>query len=346
MKLSRCGENDYSWVDALSKSKQPIKNKEEHLLAQVDKKENIEGALEGAAEAAFGVPAPQKSNTELIQEASIKIQQERRQQELSKEIDTIKQKLADNKVDPVALGIVEKEKWTTCQDPSEIEKIAKVAAKKQIEVIKNGWQKAAMEPRRSEMKYDPMTSREGRIMSSGSTTEDGAAPVISRQIPANSASIFDPNRIDKMASEENAHDKSVRESRESKASQKEASKNWRTEEHQIPEDLNIMKQSTVAKATSFETVENRSRVPSNQISMADDISGNSPEEIKAKLSQLFTRVPDTKQEIREANKARKESIQRKEPSKEERREWEKNSKPMSTSDLQKKLMELWIGKQE
>ena len=346
MRLSKCGENDYSWIDALSKSKQPIKDKEEHLLSQVDGKEVVEGALEGTVEAAFGVAAPRKSNAEMIQEASVKIQQDRRQQQLSKEINTIKQKLADNNVDPVALGVIEKDKWTNCQDPSEIERIAKVAALKQIEFVRNGWQKKAMESRTSDMKYDPMTSREGRIMSSSSSTEDGVAAVIDRQIPANSASIFDPNRIDKMASGENAHDKSVKESREAQNAKKESSKNWRTEEHIIPEDLNIMKQSAIAKANSFETIENRSRVPSNQISMADDISGDSPQTIKEKLAQLFTRIPDTKQDIREANRARKESIQREQPSQEEKRSWEKNSKPVSTSDLQKKLVELWIGKSE
>ena len=107
-----------------------------------------------------------------------------------------------------------------------------------------------------------------------------------------------------------------------------------------------MKQSAIAKANSFETIENRSRVPSNQISMADDISGDSPQTIKEKLAQLFTRIPDKKQDSREANQARKESIQREQPSQEEKRAWEKNSKPVSTSDLQKKLVELWIGKSE
>lgn len=346
MRISKCGDHNYSWIDALSESKQPIKNKEEHLLSQIENKEIVEGALEGAAEAAFGVPSNKKSNKELIQEASVQIQHEKAEIELNKEINSIKNKLADSKVDPVALGIVSKDKWNNCKDTSEIEKIAKVAALKQIEVSKRVWEKEALTNKKSNMKYDPTSSREGKIMSSASSSEDGVTAVLARQIPSNSASIFDPNRIDKMASEENLHDKSVKESREDKTSKKEASKNWRTEEHNIPEDLNLMKQSTIGKANSFETIENRSRVPSNQISMADDVSGKSQAEIKDKLAQLFTRVPDTKKDIKEANQSRKESIQRKQPSLEERHEWEKNSKPTSTADLQKKLMDLWTGKSE
>jgi len=345
MRLSRCGKNsDYSWVEVLAKHKEPIKDQEEHLLSKIDGPENIENVLEESIEAAFNVAAPKKTNAQVIQEAAIDLQNKKEEQQRFAEVEVIKKKLAVNEIDPIALGVVSKEDWEKCQNISDAEKIAKISAQKQLDFIKDSWQKKAMEPRQANMHYNPETSRSGQIMSNSSMTEDNV-PVISRQIPATSNSIFDPNRLDKQASEENKHDKSIEQIRKDRSNRESASKNWRNETHAIPEDLKIMKGQAVGKANSFETVETRYHAPKNQVSMIDNISGATPEEIKEKLSQLFIeKIPDNKQKILDANKARKEAIQRKEPSSEEKKDWEKVQKPMSTSDIQKKLTELWLGK--
>jgi len=347
MRLSKCGKNsDYSWVEALSKHKEPIKDQEEHLLSKIDGPENIENVLEESTEATFNVAAPKKTNAQVIQEAAIELQNRNEERRRFAEVETIKNKLAINEVDPVALGIVSKENWEKCQDASDAEKIAKVAAQKQLGIVKNSWQAKAMEPRKVSMHYDPETSKTGQIMSNSSMTEDNQ-PVVSRQIPATSNSIFDPHRLDRQASEENAHDKAVGQIRKDRSERESASKNWRNETHAIPEDLKVMKGQAVGKANSFETVETRYHAPKNQVSMADNITGATPDEIREKLTQLFMeKIPDHKQEIRDENKARKEAIQRKEPSAEENKAWEKVQKPVSTSDIQKKLTELWLGKSE
>jgi len=347
MRLSRCGKNsDYSWVEALAKHKEPIKDQEEHLLSKIDGPENIENVLEESTEAAFNVAAPKKTNAQVIQEAAIDLQNKKEERQRLAEVEVIKNKLAVNEVDPVALGVVSKENWEKCQNASEAEKIAKIAAIKQLEFVKNSWQTKAMETRQTNMRYNPETSRTGQIMSSSSMTED-TAPIVSRQIPVTSNSIFDPHRLDRQAAEENAHDKSIEQIRKDRSERESASKNWRNETHAIPEDLKVMKGQAVGKANSFETVETRYHAPKNQVSMADNISGATPDEIREKLTQLFMeKIPDHKQEIRDANKARKEAIQRKEPSAEEKKAWEKVQKPVSTSDIQKRLTELWLGKSE
>lgn len=341
MPIQRSSDYDsMSWVDALLKRKQPIRDKEAHLLSQIGKGEQVDGALDKACEAAFGTPSKEISSEEAIHMASRDIQDQRATDARTALVNDVKVKLSNHGVDPVALGVVSKDDWDKCNDHEAAERVAKQAVERQIKAKRESWQADAMTPNNRSMLFDPARSRGGQVSSTAAAMED-SAQVFSRQMPSNAASIFDPFRLDRMASEEeNAHDKSIQDSRKASMDRRNAHNNWRTKDHEIPEDFQPMCSGAIQKSGGCDSLVPSGKVPSNQVSMLDDVSASSPKEAKEKMAQLFeSKVEDNLAKIREANKARKESISR---GPKDDKSWDKVSKPLSTKELHDKLIDLWM----
>jgi hypothetical protein len=225
-------------------------------------------------------------------------------------------------------------------DISKAEQVAKKAALVAEKNSKMSWQQRAADElsgktAHRKMDYDPQVDKLGRI--APTTARDDVNP-FNPQIPKNAASIADPKQIDKLASAPTEHDKSVMSIREEKArKQIEAAK----EKYQtnIPDDFVPMKSSAVIHSGGKDAEQTMYTPPKNQVSMNDDVSGASPEEIKEKLSKLFSdRIADHGQQIRDANAERKAAISRPETKK----EMEPPKTPTSTKDMQQRLMELWM----
>lgn len=341
MRISKSGLDGYdglNWMDALTGLKKPVKDQEQHAISKIDTEEDISNAVNNAANAAFGTPKKEMKQEERIQSSSRSILDKQAADLKTLDANVIKQKLANSNVDPVALGVVKKEEWDSCTDPVRLDKFAREAAEMQIRANKNAWQANGIKPSNAPTGFDAM-SRGSKVMpSTAAGAADDNAPVISRQMPSNSNSIFDYLRLDKLAAEINKHDASVTTSKQTQADKAGKSKDWRTEKHDIPEDLPIMNGATVQKSGGHDHISDRYRAPSNQISIMDDISANSPEELKQKIEALFTdKVRDNQKLIREENAKRTEKISRKieEKSKIE------ITKPETTADKQKRFMDIW-----
>lgn len=344
MKIHGHKENEMSWVNALSKHNQPPADLEKHLAeasASASHADELKGALEDTSQIVFGLPKDNVPQQKAITDASKKAMDDAMRQKQASDVQSIKNKLSAHGVDPVSLGVVSRSEWNAIADANRAEALAKKAALAAEEAARNQWQQRASEelenPRRHSAEYDPATTREGKVAPTTSARDDSAPH--NPNVPLNAVSMADLDRLDRLSEKGTRHEELVSKSRESAKAREEKARDWRQEE--IPEDVVPMKSSSVIRAGGKDRDEGRYHAPSNQVSMLDDISGGSPEEIQKKLSSLFTtKIPDKKQETREANEQRRAEIQG--PVKDHDRSWEKVEKPTSTKDISERLAELWM----
>lgn len=361
MNIKRTGYEGMDWVKALEAAQKP-KDPTADLGAQ-NEADLVNNALESTARVAFDLPTNPETKNEALVRASKEIANNAVEHQKMAAVNSIKDKVANNGIDPIALNVqmrddqgklrpITKEEWEGASDARWVEKVATAAALEYEKQVKRAWEQNALKPAQHlNSKFDPLTMRDGRIMSSaGANEETRGRPT---QIPANAASIFDPFKLDRFAEKETEHDKGVREKREADQARKDMKKAElnRPEDPNMPEAMRhgqIVRSGAEGESTVFQQ-----KAPKNQISMLD-ISGTeklSAAEIKEKLSQLFTRVEDNGEKIREANQKRKEDIQgKKETAAERRKGWEELKPPTTTKkmaenilpeDLTKKLSELF-----
>lgn len=343
--------SNMTWLGSLS-------SKPKDQAADLAKKEESEtdsNTIEDTARIAFGLPPKTEDKSDAIIRASKEIADQNHQKQVETSIKSIKAKIETAGVDPVALGVsfrmpngeyhkLTKEEWTNAKDVSFVETVAREAALKHEVEVKQAWQKGATKSAQGlSSVFDAKTSRVGKIMSAAGPNEDINATA--GIVPANSVGILAPHRLDDLAKAENPHDKSVADARATLKAREQEKKNQLIEAAtKAAENPEAMKQGQVIRAGGHDASVFSHRVPSNQVSMMDTMGTGTltPDQIKESLSKLFTRVEDKGQAIREANKAHKEEIRGKE---EKDRSWEQVQKPLSTSDLTKRLGEaLWPTK--
>lgn len=338
MKMSKCEYDGMDWLDALKKVK-PQQEQEAKLAAKTEDAETVESALEDTSKIVFGLP-DERTKPEVIMDASKESMDKAAQARVVNEINGLKDKLKSNGVDPVSLGVVSKAEWDAMANVSKAEQLAKKAALLAEKNAKREWEERAMKELHGSKKaseYNPEFDKLGRVAPM-TAKEDAVSS--KQQLPKNAASIADPTRIDKLASEPTEHDKAVTSIRQEKA-RKEIEAAKAKYQTNIPDDFVPMKSSGVIRsgAKNDEDAGIRYKAPANQISMTDDVSGASPQEIKDKLEKLFMdRIADHGADIRKANEERKASISRPEPKNEE----PSKQTPTSTKDMQQRLMELWM----
>jgi hypothetical protein len=313
----------------------------------------VKDALQETAALAFGLPQRTEDKSDAITRAAHDIAEQGERSRTTAAVNSIKSKLAAAEIDPVALGVgfrmpngqvqkVTKEDWDRINDPMLAERIATMAAVEQEKQMKQAWQKDAVKPAQGLCSiFDAQMSRSGKIMSAAAANEDIAATA--GIVPANSTGILHPDRMDEFAKTETPHDKSVAAIRSSQKA-READKKAQLAElaAEAAKQPDAMKQGQVLHSGGLDSSVFAHRIPSNQVSIADTAGTGTMTQlqIKESLSKLFTtRVPDNGQSIREANKAHKEEIQGKE---QKDRSWEQVQKPLSTSELSKRLADaLW-----
>lgn len=370
--INKANYEGMDWVDALT-GRKPQRDYEARY-ASASEESTLDNALEETVEAVFNVPTSEESSQDAIERISKEISATRAVDEAKEEISKIKAKLAatDDRpaIDPVELGVeikawtnsgmrqrpITKEEWDNIDDPRTAEEIAKVAVQKMQERISRSWEERAQQeitnsknagsrPGRLNSKFDPETDRGGKIASVPSP--DDYAPRFGK-VPANANSITDPDRLDRFAKEETEHDRSVAESRalrKSREDQIRAEAQEREAGGHRP--IHDSGSSKVIQSGSQETEAFVQRVPRNQISMLDnfgeDFEGLSKEEKTARLQSMFMdKWEDNGEKIKSYNEERRASIQRESSKEEEEKSWEKLEKPTSTSDIQERLMNLWM----
>lgn len=344
MKIHGYKEDGMSWVDALSKHNQPPADLEKHLAeasASASHADELKSALDDTSQIVFGLPKDNVPQQKAIADASKKAMDNAMRQKQASEVQSIKDKLSAHGVDPVSLGVVSQSEWSALADANKAEALAKKAALAAEAAAKNQWQRRAAEeletPRRPSAQYDPATTRDGKVAPTTSARDDSTPH--NPNVPLNAVSMIDLDRLDRLSEDGTRHEELVSQSRETAKVREEKAKDWRQEE--VPEDIVPLKSSSVLRSGGKDRDEGRYHAPSNQVSMLDDISGGSTEEIQEKLSSLFTtKIPDRKQETREANEQRRAEIQR--PAQAQDKSWEKVEKPTSTKDISERLAELWM----
>ncbi len=329
MSIKKSSYDGMEWVNALKARKEPLDY--EAQLANATE-ESLDNVVERTVQAAFSLPTTEETSEQAMKRASKSIQEQHSADLLKAHVDAIRGKLAERNIDPVALGVAKEEDWKGSLDPQWVEKTAKLAAVAFQKKMSAAWQDGVLEPKQQGQKYDPATSRDGRIMSTAAAGEDSHGPV-SRN-PKNSNSIFDPFKLDRFAAEETEHDKSVQSKRaQDKARAEKVAQDRAAAIQSLPteQQMNHGKITSAGQAVP-EVFSPKS--PRNQISMTDDLT--------KKISDLFTRVDDNKSKTIAAQQARREEIQGK---KEVDKSWEKVSKQSSTgdkmSDLKERLKDLW-----
>jgi hypothetical protein len=317
----------------------------ERHLAEASADPSVESELAAAEQIShvmFDAPIDPIPQQKAIEAASRKAMDNAALQREATHVANVKQQLARHGVDPVSLGIASQAEWDAVSNAKVAEDLAKKAALMVEKQQSKAWEtRAAAElrdgPQRRSQSYDPASTREGRVMSTASMQDDIAPH--NPSAPLNAISMSDPERLDRLASEDNSHDLSVAESRRIAAEREKASLDWRTAV--VPDDLTPMKSATVIPSGGEDAAVGRYKAPANQVSMTDDISAASPDELQDKLAAMFSsRIPDTREQIRESNEERRASIQREE--KDRSREGMENQRPTSTRDIQNRLTELWL----
>lgn len=339
------------WVDALKARLQP-RDPSADLVDQ-NESEIIGNALESTASVAFDMPVTAESKKEAIARASREIAERTAEDMRMAAANEIRVRLASSGICPVDMGVsvrepngvwrpITKAEWEGASDARWVEKVATAAALEYEKRLSEAWQKDAIKPaQKLSSKFDPETMRSGRIMSATAADEETMARP--SRVAANQASILDPYRIDKFATEETEHDKGVAASRQRKQDREDELKGQhRVSEAELDTRPDPMKSGHVQRAGGMDRDVFQQRVPRNQISMVDTLGEGklTGEELKERLSSMFGgRVEDNGASIREANAKRKEEIQGKQ---EKDRSWEKLEKPLSTADLMKRLAESWM----
>jgi hypothetical protein len=336
MSIKKSAYGGMDWVDALSASKK----KTEYDSASGP--EDTQNALEKTVEAAFKVPTSEPTSEQAISHASRDIHDKAAAERVSGAAQLIRDKLASRGIDPVKLGMASEDDWKKSIDPEWATAIAKKAALAHEKQAKEAWQNGATNPVQHSMKYEPGRSRDGMVMSCTAAGED-SNPKTNR-VPANANSIADPNRLDKLAAAPNEHDASREEAKKRDADR--AGKRTREAMESmasgsIPADQQL-NDGRIMKSGGTDSEVFVHKVPKGQISVMDNIESLPPDQLKEKLASIFNKVPDTRTEIRQANEQRKEGIQGK---KQADRSWEKTEKGKSVSDIQQKLMDMWIPRE-
>lgn len=359
MSIKNPNEDRLSWVDALKARLEP--RDYETRYASTPESETIDGALEQTVEAVFSVPTGEETSEEAITRASKDISAEANKSAHKAMIDEIKAKLADrdDPIDPVSLGVevkaftqdgmerrpITQEEWDNATDPRFVENVAKLAVVAYEKKRSMAWQERAMDPKAAARRFDPEYSKDGRIMSAPAQSDDSAPRFGS--IPKNANSIWDPERIQKLSEAlMTDHDAQVEASREYYEKRSKKADAERAEKAGKSSPISQNTGSQLMRSGSAESEAFVQKVPRDQLSMLDVQSGDfkdlSQEEKKARLESIFMeKVPDAKEETRKANEERRQQIQ---GEKREDRSWDSvnNLKPLSTSDIQKRLIELWI----
>lgn len=340
--IKRASYSGMDWLKALEARDKP-KDPSNDLNKQNESE--IKDALASSANVAFNLPVNAETKNQALIRASKEIADQAAQHLKMAEVNGIRTKIANNGIDPIALGVtirengterpITKAEWEGATDARWVEKIATSAALAYEKQVKRAWEQNALKPAQQlSSKFDPATMRDGRIMSSTGANEETRG--YNHQIPANAASIFDPFKLDRFAAAENEHDKSVANIRGGHQARDEAKK-----AELQPQDLgpDPMKGGQVIRSGGQDADVFVQRVPKNQLSMVDMVGTEklTPKEIQEKLSSLFmARIVDNGEKIKEANKEHKEKIQ---GTKESDRSWEKLEKPLSTAQLQQRLTE-------
>lgn len=332
MRIQRSGYNGIDWLSALGAKKQ-----REEVVSEEEAAKNV---VERAAEAAFRIPVKEESNEQRIRSASKEIEAQRQAAAEAQYCAQVREKLAARSIDPVALGITTQGEWQNAVSPSWVEGVAKAAALAHEKFISGEWESRAANRQAPEVRPNVETSMSGRVMSSAGANEETRGQV--SRVPQNANSILDPDRLAKLFTQPNVHDDAV----EARLASRKAREEMKREEL-APKDLgpNPMKQSSVSKSGGQDCEAFVQRVPRNQISMTDDLGGGklTREEMTERLASLFTsKIPDNGEMIREQNTKRSESIKRE--ADKSSRDWdsEEHLKPQSTSDLQRRLIQLWL----
>ncbi len=331
--------SDMNWVEAL-------KPKVATVVSNQETSETIDNVLEKTMAATFSTPKTWATNKDRVADASVVISKKIVNDNSQNEINSLKSKLASRNIDPVSLGVVKKEEWDSIKDYGAIERIAKESALQYEKYQSKEWERNAQAWKPTSLGgYDPKTSRGQQIVSSKSTLNEFVNNYI--QVPKNAASILDPKRLEKLALEPNERDVSIAKNREDRKL-KESTKRQDNFKSDIPEGYkglhNVIQHSASIDDKSAQKTYMPS-LPKNQISMLDNIDPKSTD-LKSTLASLFSRVPDPKELTREANKKHKESITRKDESKENRADWDRIKPTVSTSSITDRFLDILAKKKE
>lgn len=303
--------DDMSWVDALKAKKDP---KQMDKLAQAKEEDVVDTALVDTANIMFGTPTGEETSQEAINRHAKKIQDD----VFTKEKDAVEQ---------------------ASKDRQSQKKHVEVEASKEQQ--KKAWQEQVLNAVRPQMSFDPETAKGGQISSAASRCEETSGQ--RTPVPENANSILDPNRLDKLAQQPTAHDKSVAESRKRTADRAEEHKKA-SQDDSSPISTN--EGSRLMRSGGMDSEAFIQRVPANQVSMFD-VEYDPTLDAKQRSEQLkdvfLKKLDDNQEAIRQSQQERKEEIQGK---KEEDRSWEKVSPPTKTSDMANRLIELWSPKEK
>ena len=125
MRIQGVGGDALSWVEAI-RGKKASQTMSEQIQA-ADEGDPAK-ALEMTSSILFGTPIKQESSAEAVRRESKEIQKKEAAQVQADITNDIKLKLSDAGVDPVALGVVKADEWSTISDPQKATDIAKIAA--------------------------------------------------------------------------------------------------------------------------------------------------------------------------------------------------------------------------
>lgn len=322
MRLSRAGYHDSNWMDALAAGK-----KKDVPMTEAEMAKDV---MAMSIEAATGTRKPVAPD-ESIRRASAELHQQAVAAETAQHCSTIKAKLSDRGIDPIGLGVVSQKDWEGCQDPHKIEEIAKKAALESQKKDSLTWQEKGMTVNRSRAETE--TALNGRIMSTQAAGDDVSS---NGRIAANQNSILDPDRLAKLFTQPTEHDQMVEQS----VKDRYAKQTRRATEHAeaveaLKDAPEAMHGSAVtASGATQDGISSGQRAPTNQVSIFDDLSGG--------VGAAFAKkICDSKAEAQAAAAARSKSIHRE---KEADKNWNtvENLKPSTTSDLQGKLLSIWM----
>lgn len=386
--IKRASYGNMDWLDALSARSKPRDPSSD--LGQQNEADLVNNALESTAQAAFNLPVNAETKNEALVRASKEISDKHRVAMDASAANNIRKKLADAEIDPVALNVhireangkfrpLTKEEWNSATDSFFVEKIATAAATAYEENLRHGWEdQAKNQPARHlSSNYDPMTMRDGRIMSSTAAGEDVCSSP--SKTPLNTNSIWDPFKLDRFAEGKTDHDIAVAKIR--------VDAEARLAERKMDFDANMalksigdpMKHGHIQHAGGQDRDVFVQRTPANQISMMDHLPSNQgddgkplpPEVLKERLAAMFAaKIPDNGASIRAQNDTRKAEISRGYmrdgqgnivPTEQSSKyaldadgnvvvgkngrpvqSWETTTPPASTSDIQRRLTELWL----
>ena len=347
--IKKAGYDGMDWVGAL---KARLKPRDPSADLGDQNEAEIGNALESTAQVAFNLPVKAETKHEALRRASKEIGERDAEAQRMAAANDVRTKLAALEICPIAMGVtvrepngiqrpITKEEWEGASDARWVNNVATAAALEYEKRLSQAWQEGAVRPaQKLSSTFDPETARAGRIMSSMSSSEETS--VRPSRVPTNANSILDPERLDKFVIASNSHDDSVASIREAAAARDvEVRTQYTPDEEALATDP--MKSGQIMRSGGEDRDVFSQRVPRNQISMVDTLGEGklSGEELKARLNSHFAaRVEDNGVSIREANKKHRESIQR-EPA-EQDRSWEKVSKPLSTTELMKRLADSWM----